>query len=631
MNNSSICSSTCKRFFSLLFFCVFLTANLFAQVWYYTHTPAGPGNNEGKDVVLDQFGYSYETGTFRDSIWYAKGTLYADGGSDIHLQKHDSLAKVVWSTKFGGDAVSNSVEVGEALEIDLEGNLFLTGEISSDTAWFDSIPVLSAGGSDAFLARIDTAGKVLWAKSYGGNGDEYSLGLRIDGGAIFTTGHFQGAASFDSISVTSAGGFDVFIARFDSNGVCSWVQTLQSPEDEFGLAVTTDEFGNIYATGHFIDSINCGGTTLYSDSGGVFIVKLDPNGNVVWARGGIHSNGNGVAEGHGISSDQIGGVYVTGRFSDSLHWDQVSLVAAGTSDMFLAKYDYNGNIINVVQGGGVLNNCGRDVEADDDGNVFVTGYYGGSSATFSPLSISIGPSNENMFVMKYDGCGEAKWIRAAGDNGDDTGNGISAVNGNTVTTGTYVGPMQFNVAWHPGTGSTDIFTVRIVDTVSVSSIHPTAAFSFASSNLSVNFFDSSLNTSKWLWDFGDGNSDTAKSPTHIYSGNGNYVVCLKAYNDCGLDSVCDTVSLIVNGRNSEMRNASVYPNPFEDLIIIYLGAASTGIADLIDLTGKRINRYRFDGKKELRLEVNDLRNGLYLLDLQITGEKRSVFKLIHRE
>ncbi|MDR3666995.1 MAG: T9SS type A sorting domain-containing protein, partial [Ignavibacteriaceae bacterium] len=92
-------------------------------------------------------------------------------------------------------------------------------------------------------------------------------------GNSFVTGYFTGIATFDSIKVTSIGQ-NVFFAKYDSNGNCLWVKQAGGTQGAIGYSIANDENGNIYSTGWFQGNATFGSIQLY---GSTYIAKISDN------------------------------------------------------------------------------------------------------------------------------------------------------------------------------------------------------------------------------------------------------------------------------------------------------------------------------------------------------------------
>ncbi|MBK6823054.1 MAG: SBBP repeat-containing protein [Saprospiraceae bacterium] len=135
------------------------------------------------------------------------------------------MENCLWAKRMGG----KEADRGNQLTTDQMGNIYLTGNFK-DMAEFESgvpnLKLTSAGFGDAFVAKLNRDGQLIWVKQIGGNLDDIGksiLGMAIDQtGNIFTTGFFRSEADFDPgpdiLKLTAPGiGGDVFISKLDSD------------------------------------------------------------------------------------------------------------------------------------------------------------------------------------------------------------------------------------------------------------------------------------------------------------------------------------------------------------------------------------------------------------------------------
>lgn len=159
-----------------------------------------------------------------------------------------------------------------------------------------------------------------WANSTGGSGTDIGIATTTDtNGNTYVAGYFQNTADFDpgtgTNNITSNGGNDIFIQKFDPNGNSIWVITLGGNNNERVYDITTDDSNNVFVTGRFGGTVDFDpGPGIYNlTSNGqkdIYIMKLDPNGNLLWA----HSiGGNNGDRGLSITADGTN-VIITGRF-----------------------------------------------------------------------------------------------------------------------------------------------------------------------------------------------------------------------------------------------------------------------------------------------------------------------------
>jgi gliding motility-associated-like protein len=290
--------------------------------------------------------------------------------------------------------------------------------------------------------------KWIWAKSSGTtNSHEHSTGSGIAtdaAGNVFVTGFFDSTAiTFGTTTLNSSGPNDIFLAKYDASGNILWAKSAGGTDDDEAYGVATDLAGNSYITGYFKSpSITFGTTTLVNSGGSipgdVFLAKYDPSGNVVWAK---KAAGVGDDTGYGVATDVLGNVFVTGFFaSPSITFGTTTLsnVSPGDADVFLAKYDNNGNVLWAKSAGGTNGDIAESVATDASGNVFITGYFEVPSITFGTTTLTnSGLLNAgDVFIVKYDASGNVLWAKSAGGPQGDEGAGVATdVSGNVFVTG----------------------------------------------------------------------------------------------------------------------------------------------------------------------------------------------------
>ncbi|MEW6158413.1 MAG: immunoglobulin domain-containing protein [Verrucomicrobiota bacterium] len=154
--------------------------------------------------------------------------------------------------------------------------------------------------------------------------------------AIIWAGDFTGSLNLSSPPIASSGGKDVFVAKMSSSGTVLWVRTLSGSQDQFANAATVDDFGNIYVAGFFSGSMTVGSLTLSSlGLHDLFVAKFRDDGTPVWAkRIGWTDNDREVA----LCFTQVGELLVTGTVRGGASVDGTFLEGINGSDGFLAKF-----------------------------------------------------------------------------------------------------------------------------------------------------------------------------------------------------------------------------------------------------------------------------------------------------
>ncbi|MCM0590284.1 MAG: SBBP repeat-containing protein [Gloeotrichia echinulata DEX184] len=362
------------------------------------------GSGIGSDITVDASGNTYVTGFFNNTATFGNTTLTsASGSNDAFITKLDSTGNILWAQKLGG----TSDDKGNGITVDALGNTYITGNFSG-TATFGSTTLTAVSQyaistADGFITKLDNSGNVLWAKKWGGTASDNGYDIAADAsGNTYVTGTFSGTTTFGNTTLTSDGSAfgNPFITKLDSSGNFLWAQKFNIGTSYTGSDIIVDSLGNSYITGSFYGIATFGNTTLTSPgstgSSDTFITKLDSSGKFLWAK---NLGGTSDDFGNDITVDSSGNIYVTGRFSGTGTFGNITLTADSiSSDAFVVKLDNNGNVLSAKKFGGSSYDSGNGIAIDGAGNTYVTGSFN-STATFGNTSLtSVGTSDG--FVVK---------------------------------------------------------------------------------------------------------------------------------------------------------------------------------------------------------------------------------------
>ena len=310
----------------------------------------GPNADEGRAIAATRQGAISVTGSFKDTADFDSVTANSAGREDIFVAQYGSSGRGRWIKSAGGAAS----DAGLSIATDTSGNSLVTGFFSGvarfggDAA--NPITLTGAGETDIFIAKYDTTGKLLWAKRAGGAAADTGKGLAVDqAGNAYLTGVFAGAASFGAKTLTSSGPADIFIAKYDQAGQLLWIDQAGGSSHDGGAGVAVDAAANCYVTGTMADTVRFDGETMRnSNEGDVFLAKYDSAGALLWSK-----RAGGPANDHAesVAVDAMGTSYVTGVFSGTASFGPDTLKSAAGSDIFLARYDEDGNLLWASQGG----------------------------------------------------------------------------------------------------------------------------------------------------------------------------------------------------------------------------------------------------------------------------------------
>lgn len=364
---------------------------------------SGPDAEVARVIRVDARGYVVMAGLFSGTVDFDPGTeehiLTSSGSYDAFILKLDPEGRFAWVNQMGGsesDAITG-------LSIDPRGNIYTCGAYSG-TGDFDPGPdvmeLTSAGGSDVFITKMDWKGTLEWARSIGGAQVESVDDLTVDAqGFVYTMGVFRNIADMDpgpgTANLNVTGGFyaNMFIQKMDASGQFVWAKQVTGSYFQFGSEIKTDGTENLYISGTFSETADFdpgpGTVSLTANGYDPFILNLDLDGNLVWARH-ITGSGNQTEEAKSIGFDKDGAVYVCGIFSQTADFNPGPGVfnlasASGSEDAFLMKLDSAGNMIWARRMGGTGADGAVSLHLDPYGNMFMLGSFAGT-VDFNPLA-----------------------------------------------------------------------------------------------------------------------------------------------------------------------------------------------------------------------------------------------------
>lgn len=328
-------------------------------------------------------------------------------------------------------AGGTGADMGQDIAIDNSGNIYITGSYTGTTQ-FGAINKTSVGSTDIFIAKYNSSGVVQWVKSAGGVNGEAATSIAVDAsGNVYVTGSHGGDATFESTTISTYGGTDIFVVKYNTSGDFQWVKAAGGEQNDVSQSITVDNSGAIYLTGSYIDYAHFGATIINAEGeSDIFIAKMDNAGTFQWIQ---TAGGENKDQGKGIVADNTG-IYLTGDFEGTATFSTFSKTATGLSDMFIAKYNTSGVCQWVKSAGGGADDHGGGLAIDGSGNVYITGQFYGT-ATFEATTIGTSIANTyEVFLAKYNNSGTFQWAQAAGGTGFDYGSGVAVFGSNVYLT-----------------------------------------------------------------------------------------------------------------------------------------------------------------------------------------------------
>jgi hypothetical protein len=374
-------------------------------------------------IASDPYGNIFVAGSFNDILDF--------GGEEIGLKEPGWIKHFTFIARYHANGSLDWVKaLGGGLTVmrlapDAYGNVYVAGHFIGTISLEDTTFVSQS--SDIYFAKYGPYGRLSWARQIGNyNLDQgYDVALN-DKGDVYLTGIHRYTANFGGIYLYEKDGF---IVKYNTNGVAQWAKDFEAT----ATGVATDKAGNVYVTGFFNKTVNFGGISLslgpnqsYQGTD-IFIVKYDPEGNIVWAeRAGGTKDDVGIQR---VAVDTHGNIYAVGIFEGVAFFDKIELFANG-KQIYVAKYDSSANIVwawcfraNEFQG----------MVLGVNGNLYLSG-------SFSSLDLGGGKSFESkgstdVYLAKYLPDGELEWIKNVGGKLQDHGGGVAVDNAGSLYIG----------------------------------------------------------------------------------------------------------------------------------------------------------------------------------------------------
>lgn len=359
----------------------------------------------------------------------------------------------------------------EVVHDDPAGNVISAGFFRGNID-FDPDPTigvntfLNSGQLQAgYVQKLDANGDLVWAAQVGG-GTVRIFGMDVDAaGDIYCTGYFQGTADMDPgvgvVALTATGAADLFILKLNADGSFGWARQIGDAGNEVGYSLVLDDAGNITLAGVFAGTVDMdpgAGTTELTAVGysEMFLVKLDPTGDLIWARQfSTTTPGGGQEEAVEHTIDSDGNLLITGWFQQSIDFDPgpgvLDLTVIGGTDMFILKLDPNGDLVWAKQVGTTLvagTVVGYDIATDAANNVYTTGHFlNTTDFDPGPGEVELNSGAGSAHVLKLDANGDFVWVRNIVSIHNEVGHGIAvAPDGTSYTVGLFLGTPDFDMS-----------------------------------------------------------------------------------------------------------------------------------------------------------------------------------------
>lgn len=232
--------------------------------YQWAYSVGGTGQDIVKGIALDGTGNIYLTGTFELTANFnpqGSAPRVSVGQSDIFIAKYNSSGGFVWTQTKG----SFSQDEGTAIAVDITGNVYLTGTYKDNIDLGSGSSFIFQGTQNIFLAKYDGSnGNHVWSNIIEGiitADSAFSSSIAVDPtGDVYLTGSFKGTLNLEppgtTHTLTSSGQEDVFLAKYNTNGIYKWSEKTGGNLKDIGWGITTNGAEGVFLTGSFQGTVD---------------------------------------------------------------------------------------------------------------------------------------------------------------------------------------------------------------------------------------------------------------------------------------------------------------------------------------------------------------------------------------
>jgi len=315
-------------------------------------------------IAADASGNAYLMGDFNaTTLNIGTASVTAIGGEQVFLAKIDSSGNVLWARNSTGGVLQNAL-AGKCVATDNAGNIYVLGKMRGTSINFGSITATGVTGTNIFLVKYDSSGNPLWAKAASASNINAIATDPYDN-SVYISGAYSNSANFDAITLTNAGA-NTFLAKYDTAGNAIWAKSINGPNTTYCIA---PNMGKVYISGKFtsltsppitFDTITitqpAGSTdpmwfSGYYSTGGAFFAQPLPSGG---------------DDNNGIAASSQGCIYIGGDFQPNpMILGNDTLSTTSHEYAFVAKLCYTAQALPVsnfsasqnlfCEGGGCIN------------------------------------------------------------------------------------------------------------------------------------------------------------------------------------------------------------------------------------------------------------------------------------
>ncbi|TNE52982.1 MAG: hypothetical protein EP338_13120 [Bacteroidetes bacterium] len=410
----------------------------YGQEDHWMVSAVGETVSEILDVKTDDQGYTYACGYFSGELQLQGQEISSNGPfGDVLLLKIDPKGKYEWVKTLGGTGNDRAIQI----ELDKDGNLIVVGTYQTAVDFEGNILNSVGDSRDLFILEMDSQGKVLWARSEGGVGDDDVSGLAIDQeGNILLTGRYRGKTLFGGQEYTSAvnpetgeDSYDMYLMKLNPAGQVLWSRTGGGEYRDRGLSVAVNKLNQVFVSGEMSDTIVFFGGTINNAQKNIgFLSKVTPTGSLMWMKRFVGAQV--------LCSDIVctedNEVVMTGDFKGTLTiWDGSNYVSTPDNSydnkIFTCKIGADGALKWFDSKGSQSELKGKSIAVDAQEGIYVTGTFKCNFDEFRAMTSTAFWQSAgfwDIYTCHYSSNGQLEWYWQSGGSGNEISYGITVNN-----------------------------------------------------------------------------------------------------------------------------------------------------------------------------------------------------------
>jgi hypothetical protein len=641
----------------------------------------GSGDDAGYDLTTDASGNCYVTGFFSSTADFdpemGVTNLSSTGGYDAFVVKLSSSGSLIWAKQIGGaqQDFGYSLAVNEANEVFVTGIFEGTADMNPGLG---TVNLTSLGGYDSFVLKLDNSGNFSWVKQLSGALDVLAYQLTLNSSGLYLVGNFKGVADFnpgqESTSTPSVGDLDGFVLRLDLAGNFIWVHQFGGEWQENTSGVVVNPDGDVFVAGHFSEtaSFYVEDNSFDRTSAGLtdaFLMKLrecvQPDVPVLnttsvticpgdgltleISSGNLNdaeewnwyeeSCGSGVIQTGTtltINPDQntsyfvrgVGGCTVPGscvEIAVMVGDNQAPTPAILNLPVLQAACEIEVTTVPTADDNcsGTLNGFTNDpLVYSEQGTFVITWVYEDEAGNQTTQEQSVIISDEE--APQVQNCSE-NILRCQAEEvifdepiGVDNCGSVSVVQTQGQPSGSFFSSSElivFELTDENGNTSTCSFEIQVISEINTNVIVNSTALSAQQSGASYQWLDCNDDFTEI-----DGMTGQVFNPKE----NGEYAVVV-SYGECADTSDCIAITTI--GFSEKLsETVQLYPNPTQDNVFIS-GIPNDAHVILLSTEGREIQVTKTNGVDVIELEVKNLPNGVYFIQI-VQSDEQATFRFV---